>query len=86
MQFPHQTGGIGATIDDRLVTMEKIVQRAVIKIEERSQNDVILIDGWQGWMPSTVEKRGTIVDVLADDCSHGIEYSGPLDNGTGYWE
>ena len=57
MQFPHQTGGIGATIDDRLVTMEKIVQRAVIKIEERSQNDVILIDGWQGWMPSTVEGR-----------------------------
>ena len=48
MKFRHQTGEIGATRDDKLVMMEKIAQRAIVKIEERSQNNGILIDGWRG--------------------------------------
>ena len=42
------------------------------------------MDGGDG--SPTVEKRGAIVDVLADDFGGGIEFSRPLDNGTRYWQ
>ena len=62
---------------------EKIAQWAIIKIEERGQNNGIVVDGWRGWMPPTAEKRDTIVDVLAGDCGSGIECLQPLDDVTG---
>ena len=65
------------------VNMEEIVQRAIIKIKERSQNNGNLIDGWRGWMPPTAEKRDTIVDMLADDCGSGIDFLQPLNDVTG---
>ena len=77
---------MGATRDDIVVMMEKIAQQAIIKIEERSHNNGVLIDGWRGWMLPTAEKRGAIVDALADDCGGGIEFLQPLDNGSGYWQ
>ena len=80
---------MGSALQDmlpKLVIMEKIVQRAIIKIEERSQNNGNLIDGWRGWMPPTAEKRGVIIYVLADDSSGGIEFSRPLDNCNAYWQ
>ena len=55
------------------------------KIEERSQNNGIVVDGWRGWMVPTAEKRGTIVDVLACDCGSGIEFLRPLNDVTGCW-
>ena len=77
---------ISAAIDDRLVMlMAKIAQWPIVKIEERSQNNDILIGEWRGWMPPTAEKRRTIVDVLFYDCGGGIEFSQPLDNVTGHW-
>ena len=63
--------------------LEKIAQRGIIKIEERGQNNGIVVDGWRGWMPPTAEKRDTIVDVLAGDCGSGIEFLRPLDDVTG---
>ena len=36
-------------------------------------------------MDASDDKRGAIVDVLADDCGSGIDFLGPLDNGNGYW-
>ena len=62
------------------------MHRAIIKIEERIQNNGILMDGWQEWMPSTLGKRGVIVDMLADDCGSKIESLQPLDNGSGYYK
>ena len=58
--------------------LEKIAQWAIIKIEERGQNNGIVVDGWRGWMPPTAEKRDTIVG----DCSGGIELLQPLDDVT----
>ena len=56
------------------------------KIEKRSQNNGILVDGWRGLMPPTAEKRGSIVDVLAGECGGGIYFLRPLEDVTGCWQ
>ena len=70
-------------VSGRLDMLEKIAQRGIIKIEERGQNNGIVVDGWHGWMPPTAEKSDNILDVLAGDCGSGNEFLRPLDDVTG---